>query len=136
MFYRETAASPKISHLVLSFWEFLAQGENREPIVHEVFPDGCISLLYKRNRTFGIDGLFSHGLSLRIFKTEVYAGDIFWGIRFMPSACAKILRFDPAQIQSRPVDETADFTHLIEGLLEKLVVVKTLTKPSRSTKRK
>jgi len=40
----------------------------------------------------------------------------------MPSACAKILRFDPSQIESKPVDEAADFTHLIEGLLEKLVV--------------
>ncbi len=121
MFYREIPASPEISHLVLSFWEFLAKGENHEPIVHEVFPDGCISLVYKRNRIFGIDGLFSHGLNLEIFKTEVYAGDVVWGIRFMPSACAKILHFDPAQIQSRPVDETADFTHLIQGLMEKLV---------------
>jgi AraC-like DNA-binding protein len=121
MFYREIPAPQEISHLVLSFWEFLIQGENHEPIVHEVFPDGCISLVYKRNKIFGIDGLFSHGLSLKIFKTEVQAGDVFWGIRFMPSACAKILRLDPAQVESRPLDETADFTHLIEGSLEKLV---------------
>ena len=121
MFYRESAPSPEISHLVLSFWEFTARGENSAPIVHEVFPDGCISIIYKRNKSFDIDGLFIHGLSLETFKTEVFAGDTFWGMRLIPSACSKILRFDPALIQSGELTESKDFTHLTKGLLKKLV---------------
>ncbi len=54
MFYREIAPSSEISHLVLSFWEFLVQGENCEPVIHEVVPDGCVSLLYWRNKNAGI----------------------------------------------------------------------------------
>lgn len=121
MFYGESAPSSEISHLILSFWEFTAQGETSAPIVHEVFPEGCISIIYKRNKSFGIDGLFIHGLSLETFKTEVFAGDMFWGMRLMPSACSKILRSDPARIQSGDLTETKDFTHLTEGLLKKFV---------------
>lgn len=121
MFYCESAPSPAISHLVLSFWEFAAQGENSAPIVHEVFPDGCISIIYKRNKSFGIDGLFVHGLSLETFKTEVFAGDAFWGMRLMPSACSNVLRSDPALVQSGELIESKNFTHLTEGLLKKLV---------------
>jgi transcriptional regulator GlxA family with amidase domain len=39
----------------------------------------------------------------------------------MPSACVKILRSDPAQIQSQILSEPNDFAHLTAGLLEKLV---------------
>ncbi len=119
MFYREIAPPLEISHLVLSFWEFSVKGENSEAIVHEVFPDGCVSLIYKRNEFFGVNALFIHGLSLEIFKTQVLAGDIFWGMRFMPSACAKVLLSNPMLIQSHPLMDSKDFFHLTDGLLEK-----------------
>jgi len=79
MFYREIASSPEISHLVLSFWEFLTQGENPEPIVHEVFPDGCISLFYYRNKNADVNILFISGLSLETRKIQIFAGDTYWG---------------------------------------------------------
>jgi hypothetical protein len=47
MFYRESAPAPEISHLVLSFWKFLARGENSEPLVHEVFPKASFRLFTK-----------------------------------------------------------------------------------------
>lgn len=121
MFYHEIAPSSEIAHLVLSFWEFFAQSEMSEPIVHEVFPDSCVSLIYKRNKSFGINALFIHGLSLEIFRTAVFAGDVFWGMRLMPSACAKILRSDPARVQTQLLSDSNDFKHLTEGLLEKLI---------------
>ncbi len=122
MFYREIAASPEISHLVLSFWEFLTQVENPEPIVHEVFPDGCISLFYYRNKTADAYMLFISGLSLETRKTQIFAGDTYWGIRFSPAACAKILRSNPSEIQSQSLNESKDFSHITDGLLEKLSV--------------
>jgi len=122
MFYREIPASPEISHLVLSFWEFLTQVENSEPIVHEVFPDGCISLLYYRNKTADADMLFISGLSLETRKTKIFAGDTYWGMRFSPAACAKILRSNPSEIQSQSLNESKDFSRITDGLLEKLSV--------------
>ncbi|MEJ7700797.1 MAG: hypothetical protein WKF71_14285 [Pyrinomonadaceae bacterium] len=50
MFYREVAPPDEIADLVLSFWEFAVKSESREPVIHEVFPDGCISILYYRHQ--------------------------------------------------------------------------------------
>ncbi len=121
MFYREIPASPEVSHLVLSFWEFLAQGENHEPIVHEVFPDGCISLFYYGNENADVNLLFVNDLSLKTVRTKVFANDVYWGMRFSPAACAKILRVNPSEIQSQPLNESKNFLHITRGLLEKLI---------------
>lgn len=121
MFYREIPASPEVSHLVLSFWEFLAQGENHEPIVHEVFPDGCISLFYYGNENADVNLLFANNLSLETVRTKVFANDVYWGMRFSPAACAKILRINPSEIQSQPLIESKNFLHITHGLLEKLI---------------
>jgi len=122
MFYREIAPSSEISHLVVSFWEFLTRGETPEPIDHEVFPDGCVSLFFYRNKTAENNLLFISGLSLESRRTEIFAGDTYWGMRFSPAACAKITRSEPAEIQSYCLNESNDFSHLTDGLLEKLVV--------------
>ena len=124
MFYREIAPAPDISHLVLSFWEFSVNGESSEPIIHEVFPDGCISLFYKRKGNFGANTFFIHGLTLEIYKTQVFTGDLFWGMRFMPSACEKVLRNSPAEIKPHLLSNSNEFTHLTKGLSEKLAVCK------------
>ncbi len=118
MFYREVAPSAEVSHLVLSFWEFIGEGESSEPISHEVFPDGCISLFYYRNEKFNFNRLYIKDLSLETLKTQIYAGDVYWGIRFAPSACAKILRVNPSEIYSHPLDAANELTHLTAGLLE------------------
>ena len=121
MFYREIAPPKEISHLVLSFWEFAVKSENRQPIIHEVFPDGCISILYYRHQNLDVNTLFTNALTLEIFKTEVYAGDIFWGMRLSPAACASILRLNPAEVQPESINDSKKFAHLTKGILEKLV---------------
>jgi len=118
MFYRETAPSSEISHLVLSFWEFTAQGKNPEPIRHEVFPDGCVSLFYYRNENADVSRLFIKDLTLETTETLIYTDDVYWGMRLAPSACAKVLRVNPSEIQSQPLIKPEDFTHLTAGLLE------------------
>ncbi len=121
MFYREIAPPPEISHLVLSFWEFLTRGETAEPIDHEVFPDGCISLFYYGNENADVNLLFVNNLSLETVRTQVFANDVYWGMRFSPAACAKILRINPSEIQSQPLIESKNFLHITHGLLEKLI---------------
>lgn len=95
LFYRELAAPPDLSHLVLSFWEFTAKSDSAEPIMHEIFPDGCISLTYRRNNKFGINGFGTNFLSPRSIIYPVFDGDIYWGARLSPAACARILGTDP-----------------------------------------
>ena len=125
MFYREVAPSAEISHLVLSFWEFTGEGESSEPISHEVFPDGCISLFYYRNEPIKVIGLFIKDLNLETVKTQIYAGDVYWGMRLAPSAGAAILRVNPSEIYSHPLDAANELTHLTAGLLEKLKACRT-----------
>ena len=122
MFYREVAPPEEIAHLVLSFWEFAVRNETREPIIHEVFPDGCVSILYYRNRKHDVNTLFVHGITSEIFKTEVYAGDCFWGMRLSPAACAEILRFCPAEAETKSINDAPEFSQLTEGLLGNLTV--------------
>lgn len=122
MIYREIAASGEISHLVLSFWEFAVTGEDGEPVIHEVFSDGCISLVYHRNRNSNLNTLFIHGFGLTGLKAPVFAGDIYWGMRFLPSAGANILRCKPPEVRMEILNNSEKFIHLSRGALEKLTV--------------
>lgn len=97
LFYRELAPPPDLNHLVLSFWEFSARSETAEPIMHEIFPDGCISLTYRRNEKFGINGFGTNFLSARSIVYPVFDGDIFWGARLSPAAASTVLGTDPGK---------------------------------------
>lgn len=97
LYYRELAPPPDLEHLVLSFWEFRAVSDSPAPIMHEIFPDGCISLVYRRNAKFGIDGLGTNALNTRSVIVPVLGGDVIWGARLQPAACARVLGTDPAK---------------------------------------
>jgi AraC-like DNA-binding protein len=123
LFYRESNAPAEIAHLVWSFWEFRVRADAPGPLVHEVFPDGCVSLLYFCNKKFGYDGLAFTPLSLKTIVTEVYPGSFCWGMRLAPAACSEILRYNsgdrgaPAAIA---LDSPGAAPHLTAGLAEKL----------------
>lgn len=120
MHYHEIAPTGEISHLVLSFWEFVVKNDAPAPIEHEIFPDGCISMFYHRNDNLNIRRLALSGLFRETVKVPVVAGDVFRGVRFSPAACARILRRNPADFQTKNVFEAEEFSHLTGNLLEKL----------------
>jgi len=121
MFYREAAPSTAVSHLILSFWEFAVTGDEiAAPIQHEVFPDGCVSVFYHRNERFNMRRVFLSGLQPESIKVPVFAGDVYWGMRISPAACARVLRTNPSKFQTRNMCEAKDFPHLTENLPEKL----------------
>ena len=108
LFYSEAAPKPEFSHLVLSFWKFTVDGAATQPMFHEIFPDGCISLFYYQNSSFGIQKLSHNNLQLKPVKIPVFAGDVYWAVRFSPAACAKILQTNPQKLLPRnPSDETS-----------------------------
>lgn len=118
MLYREAAPPPEISHLAMSFWEFTVKGESIEPTIHEIFPDGCFSLIYHRNKNFNTNALFIPPVAFETTKAPVFGGDVFWAIRFLPSACAKILGQNPFDFQLDILSDSKNLKHLSDGVLE------------------
>lgn len=119
MLYREAAPPEEISHLAMSFWEFIVEGESAEPTIHEVFPDGCFSLIYHRNEKFNLNTLFIPPVAFETTKAPVFGGDVFWAVRFLPSACAKILGQNPLDFQLDILSDSKNLKHPGEGVLEK-----------------
>ena len=119
LFYREIVPKPEFSHLVLSFWEFTAASENFASIQHEIFPDGCVSLLYHRNENFNLKQLILSGLNLESIVAPVFPTDVYWAMRISPAACANLLLADPADFVGKRMLEIEKFPHLTDGLLEK-----------------
>lgn len=118
--YDEIIPSENFHHLAFCFFEFAIEGNSFAPIPHAVFPDGCVSLLYRRNKRLDLNLLLLKGLSLETFQTEVFAGDIHWGIKFLPSASAKILRCDPKDIPTQAIFDDKFLPHLTFNLLNRL----------------
>ena len=117
--YRETSPVAEIAHLASCFIEFSVESMTTLPISHEVYPDGCITILYRRNPRLKLGALLIKGLSLEPFYTTVNAGDVYWGIKLHPAAAAGILRCDPRTITTQPIGEKV-LHHLTENLAEKL----------------
>ncbi|HEX8637186.1 MAG TPA: helix-turn-helix domain-containing protein [Pyrinomonadaceae bacterium] len=122
MFYRELTPAPEFSHLVLSFWEFTrAISADAAPVKHEIFPDGCISLFYYRNASFGMEKLALNCLHLQTIEVPIFPGDVYWGMRFSPAACARILRCEPQEIPAQILGHEINFGFEIEKLTYQLV---------------
>ncbi|NNE67109.1 MAG: AraC family transcriptional regulator [Pyrinomonadaceae bacterium] len=119
--YRESHPPDSISHLVFCFFEFSAEGPIPESIPHSVYPDGCISLLFRRNKSIDHEMLLVRGLEPEAFETEVHTGDSFYGVKLAPEAHSVVLRCEPSEVKTQPVDGDEGFApHLVEGLTEKL----------------
>ena len=99
--YREAAPPPDLTHIVLSYWEFAVAVEAQEPFVHQVFPDGCVSLVYHRNAGKAVSWLRVVGPRLDSFRVEVGAGHTFRSARLSPAACGRVLGCDPAALRNQ-----------------------------------
>lgn len=127
MFYREAAPSAELSDIVLSFWEFSVSENAPEPIIHEVFPDGCISLFYYRNLSLGINEISIAGLIVESIFVQVLPGDVYWGVRINPAAASAVLRLDPAEIRTQPMRFFSVLKCFASQLIEKLNICEDFT---------
>ena len=122
--YREMAPTAKFEAYVLSFWEFVVESEFAGSIDYEIFPDGCTSLFYYRNRTRNINVVGLSSLSLETVTQQVYGGDQFWGMRISPAACSDLLRIDPIKLLRFDASKSEiDLSHLTAGLIDDLTSV-------------
>ena len=120
MFYREIAPPGDAAHVVLSFWEFVVSSEAGESLTHEVFPDGCVSLLYYRNERRGVDQLLISGSSLETAKVRAFPADVYWGMRLSPAACLAFFRTDEPILNTRPLQLMPNFARPAGQLTEQL----------------
>jgi len=118
--YKETLPPTEVSHLAFCFFEFSIEGSYPDPIPHEIFPDGCVSLMYRRNEKLGIEMLLIKGLSLETFHTEVFNDDVHWGIKFSPATAQKVLRCDPKHLPTQPIFNQEILPHFVTGISDKL----------------
>lgn len=101
MNYFELAPPSDLAHIVLSYSEFTIPRDTPEPFIHEVIPDGCVSLAYHRNLQRSVSWLQVVGPRLITFRAEVFAGDVFWFARLSPAACRLVLGCAPESLQNQ-----------------------------------
>lgn len=87
LFYREELPSAETAHFILSFWEFKVDAQIPAPVMHEVFPDGCVSIVFFRNKNSHFQRFFTNRINLKSIYVPVSAGDTLWGMRILPEAC-------------------------------------------------
>lgn len=100
MFYREESPSAETSHFVLSYWELKVENETDEPIMHEVFPEGCVTIIFYRNETAHFKRLFISGINLKSIFVPVRGGDLIWGMRILPEVCRAFFGRNPVEIKN------------------------------------
>ncbi|MDQ6788302.1 MAG: helix-turn-helix domain-containing protein [Acidobacteriota bacterium] len=118
--YREVLPDSQAVHLVFSFWEFSVAPKLPQSVFHEIFPDGCVSLIYRRNEKEDSSALLLMGLTLETIVREVLPGDVYWGARFSPAASRTVLGTNPSSFLSQPISDEMFLSHLTGKLLNEL----------------
>lgn len=107
MKYREAAAHADLAPFILCYWELAVPTSAETPLEHNVFPDGCVALLYRRSPAMPGARLRIAGPTLKSRKVTVWPGDIFWGARLQPAACHALIGCEPAALRDKAL-EAAD----------------------------
>lgn len=123
--YREITPLDVISGIVLLFWEFRAD-ETDAPILHEVIPDGCISVIYNRNTLQGTERFVTAGIRTKVLKVPLRPGDVYWGARIHPSACSAFLGSDPRSLSPSSMGLPERFEVCTAELMKRLSEAQTL----------
>jgi AraC-like DNA-binding protein len=125
MFYREEMPSAETSHFILSYWEFKVDDKISAPVMHEVFPDGCISLFFLRSDFHSFQKLSIAGINLKSVFVPVNPGDRIWGMRILPEACSAFFGIDPLTIKKSDFEPETPGKRFSPELKNKLSECKT-----------
>lgn len=118
MFYREIAPPPHLNQFILSYWEFLGPSLPESVEMHEIFPDGCVSLFHYTNSNTGVARLGVTPLQIETSVRAVAAGDRYWGMRISPAACCAVLGVDPVVMRVDRYFAADEFPVLTQGISE------------------
>lgn len=106
MFYREESPSAETAHFVLSYWEFTVNGKMSAPIMHEVFPEGCVTILFLRNKLLSISEVIVSAINPKSIYVPMQTGDVMYGMRILPEAGAAFFGSNPVKIITEPFQES------------------------------
>ncbi|MFV0389324.1 MAG: helix-turn-helix domain-containing protein [Pyrinomonadaceae bacterium] len=120
LFYSEEQPSKNVAHFVQSFWEFRASEHIKSPIMHRVFPDGCLSLIYFRNPYAAIKRLIICSINRKSIAVPITAGDQIWGMRIFSDVTFAYLNRKPPQFASSPFNRETAGTRYSEQLWTQL----------------
>jgi AraC-like DNA-binding protein len=112
MQYREAAAQPDLVPFVLCYWELAVPKTAEASIEHNVFPDGCVALLYRRSPAMPGSRLRIAGPTLNSQKVPVWPGDTFWGARLQPAACKALIGCAPSALRDQALEASEVNPHL------------------------
>lgn len=121
LFYREESPSADVSHFVLSFWEFKVDDNLSAPIMHEIFPDGCISIFFSFNKSLSTHNLLIAETNPKSVYIPVNAGDTVWGMRILPEAGFAFFGENPANLKNQLFNKKTPgnrFSHELENQLK------------------
>jgi AraC-like DNA-binding protein len=104
MQYREALPQPDLAPFVLCYWELTVPKSGESPREHNVFPDGCVALLYRRSVVMPETRLRIAGATLISRKVPVWPGDLFWGVRLQPAACQALIGCAPSTLRDKALE--------------------------------
>lgn len=98
LLYVERTPAPKFARLVLCSWSFVVARAADDRLLHDVWPDGCVSLLVV---TTGheVRAVTVTGPTLRPRRVVMRAGQSVHGLRCWPDAACSVLGVDPVQLR-------------------------------------
>lgn len=105
MFYREERPCAEVSHFVLSFWEFKIDEKISAPVMHEVFPDGCISLIFYCNKFLSVKEFFVSAINPKSIYVPMQKGSTMFGMRILPEAGSAFFGMNPLQIKTGGIEK-------------------------------
>lgn len=120
MYYREAAPPAELKPYVFSFWEFLVPSDTPLSITHEIFPDGCVSIMIYQNRHLGFSRAMFNGLHLSSLAKTINPGDQLWGMRLSPAAATAVMSTDKSALWGTGLFEAAKFPGIAPDLEARL----------------
>ena len=117
--YREALPSEDLRHLILSFWEFRT-GDADGVIEHEVFPDGCVSLFYRKSAQPQASGLVFNGLHFNSLIIPVLPNETYRGMRIQPAACARLTGINPTGFLENRITTADRAPELTRGIADRM----------------
>ncbi|MEO8073820.1 MAG: AraC family transcriptional regulator [Acidobacteriota bacterium] len=121
LFYREESPSSETAHFVFSYWEFKVDEDVSAPLMHEVFPDGCLSIVFYQNKTNSQNrDFFINELHSQSIFVPVNAGEVIWGMRILPEAAHAFFGANPAEFKSQTAQKQCLGTRFSPELEERL----------------
>ncbi len=117
--YVEMPPAHSVSHLVATYWGFVAHALPRPGYVHRVWPDGCVTLVIVRQPDRPPFAVIV-GPRTTVLEVPTLVGDVRWGIRFRPETGALCCRRTAVELRDTVHTAHTVFPDSLPGLFNSI----------------